>query len=212
MRISAYLVCFFLFFSSLILAQNLTMKDTVTYSMGLVLANDLNALGIDEVNTEVLLKAINDFKEGNPDFSITEAQNMVNEYKVKAAQEVGQKFLEENAKKEGVVTLPSGLQYTIMTSGEGGPKPTPTSKVKAHYHGTLIDGNVFDSSVNRGQPLDFPVNGVIKGWQEALQLMSVGDKWKLFIPYDLAYGARGAGGVIPPYATLIFEVELISFE
>jgi FKBP-type peptidyl-prolyl cis-trans isomerase FklB len=108
-----------------------------------------------------------------------------------------------------VITLPSGLQYEIMKTGEG-PKPTLEDKVTTHYHGTLIDGTVFDSSVDRGEPASFPVNGVIKGWTEALQLMPVGSKWKLFVPYDLAYGERGTGPQIGPYTTLIFEVELIS--
>ena len=121
----------------------------------------------------------------------------------------GRIFLEENGKKEGVTTLESGLQYTVITEGTG-PKPKLEDNVTTHYHGTLIDGTVFDSSVDRGEPASFPVGGVIKGWTEALQLMSVGSKWKLFVPYDLAYGERGAGPKIGPYSTLIFEVELLS--
>ena len=120
----------------------------------------------------------------------------------------GTKFLEENKKREGVVTTESGLQYEIMTKGEGA-KPKATDTVSVHYHGTLLDGTVFDSSVDRGQPAEFPVNQVIKGWVEALQLMPVGSKWKLFIPSDLAYGDRGAGGAIGPGAMLTFEVELL---
>ena len=120
----------------------------------------------------------------------------------------GKKFLEENGKRSSVVTLASGLQYEIVAEGNG-PKPGPADKVKTHYHGTLINGEVFDSSVERGEPFEFPVNGVIKGWTEALQLMPVGSKWKLYIPYDLAYGERGAGAQIGPFSTLIFEVELI---
>ena len=121
----------------------------------------------------------------------------------------GAEFLEENAKKDGVTVLESGLQYTVITAGDG-EKPTKNSTVRTHYHGTLIDGTVFDSSVNRGQPAEFPVSGVIAGWTEALQLMPVGSKWRLFVPYNLAYGERGAGGAIGPYATLIFEVELLA--
>lgn len=120
----------------------------------------------------------------------------------------GEAFLAENAKKPGVTVTASGLQYEVITQGTGA-IPTKTSKVKTHYHGTLIDGTVFDSSVNRGQPIDFPVNGVISGWTEALQLMPVGSKWLLYIPHKLAYGERGAGGSIKPYSALIFDVELI---
>lgn len=128
--------------------------------------------------------------------------------KHKALASAGEAFLAENAKKPGVTVTASGLQYEVITQGSG-PIPTATSKVKTHYHGTLIDGTVFDSSVNRGQPIDFPVNGVIAGWTEALQLMPVGSKWRLYIPHNLAYGERGAGGSIAPFSALIFDVELI---
>ena len=120
----------------------------------------------------------------------------------------GAAFLAQNGQREGVVTLPSGLQYEVLAEGDGA-TPGPTSTVTTHYHGTLIDGTVFDSSVQRGRPASFPVNGVIAGWTEALQLMQVGDKWRLFLPPELAYGDRGAGGAIGPGATLIFEVELL---
>ena len=133
-------------------------------------------------------------------------------YKLKKsakANEAGKTYLAENAKKEGVTTTESGLQYEVINSGKGA-KPAPSDQVTVHYHGTLLDGTVFDSSVDRGEPASFPVGGVIKGWTEALQLMSVGSKWKLYVPYDLAYGERGAGAQIGPYSTLIFEVELIS--
>jgi FKBP-type peptidyl-prolyl cis-trans isomerase FklB len=123
----------------------------------------------------------------------------------------GQAFLADNAKKEGVKVLASGLQYKILKSGTG-KSPAATDTVKTHYHGTLIDGTVFDSSVERGEPVSFPVNGVIPGWTEALQLMKEGDKWQLFVPANLAYGERGAGGRIGPNSTLIFEVELIDIE
>jgi FKBP-type peptidyl-prolyl cis-trans isomerase FklB len=123
--------------------------------------------------------------------------------------EEGANYLQENAKREGVTTLPSGLQYEVIKDGTGS-IPTLEDNVTTHYHGTLVDGTVFDSSVDRGEPASFPVGGVIKGWTEALQLMSVGSKWKLYVPYDLAYGERGAGAQIGPYSTLIFEVELIS--
>jgi len=126
-------------------------------------------------------------------------------------EEEGAAFREAYAKSPGVVTLPSGLLYEVMVAGDGA-KPTATDTVSTHYHGTLIDGTVFDSSVERGTPASFPVNGVISGWTEALQLMGVGSKWKLVIPPELAYGERGAGGAIPPQATLVFEVELISID
>lgn len=126
-----------------------------------------------------------------------------------AAKQVGEDFLAENAKKEGVVTLASGLQYEIITEGSGA-KPSRESTVRTHYHGTFIDGNVFDSSVERGQPAEFPVGGVIAGWTEALQLMAEGSKWRLFIPSDLAYGPQGSQGAIPPHSALIFEVELLN--
>ncbi|MDG2330834.1 MAG: FKBP-type peptidyl-prolyl cis-trans isomerase [Flavobacteriales bacterium] len=131
--------------------------------------------------------------------------------KEKSELQSGKDFFAENSKRKDVVTLASGLQYEIITEGNG-PKPGPTDKVKTHYHGTLLNGTVFDSSVERGTPLSFPVNRVIKGWTEALQLMRVGSKWKLYIPSHLAYGERGAGAKIKPNAALIFEVELIEIE
>jgi len=130
------------------------------------------------------------------------------EKKAGPAIEEGRKFLAENGKKPGVITTASGLQYEVLTAGTG-ETPKLTDKVTTHYKGTLINGKQFDSSYDRGEPATFPVSGVIKGWTEALQLMKVGDKWKLYIPYDLAYGERGAGRDIPPYSTLIFEIELL---
>jgi len=128
--------------------------------------------------------------------------------KLKENLEIGLKFLEENKKREGVVSLESGLQYEVITMGEG-PKPNASQTVTCHYHGTMIDGKVFDSSVQRGQPASFPLNRVISGWTEALQLMPVGSKWKLFLPPHLAYGEQQAGPMIGPNSTLIFEVELL---
>ncbi len=126
-------------------------------------------------------------------------------------QEASRKFLEENACREGVTVLPSGLQYEVLHRGNGGAHPGPTTQVTVHYEGRLSNGTVFDSSYKRGQPATFGVHQVIKGWTEAMQLMSVGDKWRLFIPADLGYGARGAGGAIPPHAALVFDVELLDF-
>ena len=139
---------------------------------------------------------------------INERMQAAQAEKAKAASAEGQQFLDDNAKRDGVTVTESGLQYEILVEGEGD-KPTAASTVKTHYHGTLIDGTVFDSSYDRGQPAEFPVGGVIKGWTEALQMMSVGSKWRLTIPYNLAYGEQGAGGAIGPYQTLVFDVELL---
>ena len=150
-----------------------------------------------------------------PEIMPDEANNILQDYfdklqqaKGKEAKAEGEKFLAENKKKEGVVALPSGLQYKILTAGNG-PKPKASDTVKCHYEGRLINGTVFDSSIRRNEPAEFPVSGVIAGWVEALQLMSEGAKWKLYIPSDLGYGARGAGEMIPPHSTLVFEVELL---
>ncbi|PIB35985.1 hypothetical protein BFP72_11560 [Reichenbachiella sp. 5M10] len=152
------------------------------------------AISPEEIN-QVLQKKISEIKAGAH----------------KGVKEAGEKFLKENAAKAGITTLASGLQYEVIESGDAsGAKPTAASQVTTHYTGQLIDGKVFDSSVQRGEPATFPVGGVIAGWTEALQLMVPGDKWKLYIPYDLAYGERGAGQDIPPFAALIFDIELIS--
>lgn len=142
------------------------------------------------------------------DMSLFDKLNQAKQDKLKANLEAGLNFLAENAKRPGVTSLPSGLQYEVITMGDG-PKPTATQTVTCHYHGTLIDGKVFDSSVQRRQPASFPLNRVISGWTEALQLMPVGSKWKLFLPPHLAYGEQQAGPMIGPNSTLIFEVELL---
>jgi FKBP-type peptidyl-prolyl cis-trans isomerase FklB len=196
-----------------------TELDSVSYSIGVNIANQLKAQGVEELNVDAFAAALNDVFDGEAKIDDQQAQSILQDYftKQKAKQDeatkaAGEAFLAENAKREGVTTLPSGLQYEVMVAGDG-PKPTATSRVKTHYHGTLVDGTVFDSSVERNQPATFGVNQVIKGWTEALQLMPVGSKWKLFIPYDLAYGANPRpGGPIKPYDALIFEVELISIE
>ncbi len=189
-----------------------------SYAIGISVAQNLKQQGIESVDSAALAKAFTDAFSGDVQLKPQEAQQVIQEHFSKASEsknkvniEQGKAFLAENGKKEGVVTLPSGLQYQILTEGNG-PKPKATDTVKTHYHGTLISGEVFDSSVQRGQPATFPVNGVIQGWVEALQLMPVGSKWKLFVPYQLAYGERGAGGSIGPCTTLIFDVELISIE
>ena len=190
--------------------------EKTSYAIGMNIGHNLLQSGAKNIDTEALARGISDVINGNKtDLEPQEAGRILNKYfaeleeaKSKEAIAEGKAFLEANATRPEVTTLKSGLQYEIMKAGEG-PKPKATDKVRCHYQGTLIDGTVFDSSVRRGQPADFPVNGVIAGWVEALQLMPVGSKWKLYIPYNLAYGPRGAGGAIPPYATLIFEIELI---
>lgn len=196
-----------------------TELDSLSYSLGISIANNLRSQGVDSINTAAMEAALKDvFNNTDTLIDINAANDIINKYfqgamerKAEAAKKEGADFLAENAKKEGVTTLPSGLQYKVEKMGDG-PKPTAADKVTTHYHGMLIDGAVFDSSVDRGQPASFPVGGVIKGWQEALQLMPVGSKWTLYVPYDLAYGDRGAGPKIGPYSTLIFEVELISID
>lgn len=194
--------------------------DKASYALGLNIAGSLKNEGISVINAEAFAKGLNDLlTDAELEIPITEAGQIVQTF-LSAAQAkkyeknitAAQEFLAENAKKDGVTVLPSGLQYEVMTEGSG-EKPAETATVTTHYHGTLIDGTIFDSSVDRGQPASFPVNGVIKGWIEALQLMAVGSKWKLFIPADLAYGANPQpGGPIEPHMALVFEVELISID
>jgi FKBP-type peptidyl-prolyl cis-trans isomerase FklB len=190
--------------------------DKLSYALGLVIGHNLKEMGVDNLNGADFAQAVADVLAGNATaMTNAEAQQIVATYmqekeaeKGKAAREAGEKFLAENAKKEGVVVLPSGLQYVVLTEGSGR-KPSATDNVKCHYEGRLTDGTVFDSSYRRGEPAVFPLNGVIAGWTEGVQLMGEGAKFRFFIPYNLAYGERGAGGSIPPYAALVFDVELI---
>ena len=190
--------------------------DKFSYAIGLGIGQNLSSMGAQGIAVDDFAQAIKDVLEGNPTaISHQEAREIVNKYfeeleaKMSAASiEQGKAFLEENKKRAGVVTLPSGLQYEVINEGTG-KKPMATDQVRCHYEGTLIDGTLFDSSIQRGEPAVFGVNQVIPGWVEALQLMSEGAKWKLYIPSDLAYGARGAGEMIPPHSTLVFEVELL---
>ena len=197
-----------------------TEIDSVSYGIGSTIGRNLMKDGLEAINVDLLAKGIKETFEGKDTsvLSAEAAQAVITAYiqaKQAKMQEAniakGKEFLDNNSKQSGVITLPSGLQYTIIKEGTG-PKPTAEDKVSTHYHGTLIDGKVFDSSVERGEPVSFPVNGVIPGWTEALQLMPVGSKWKLFVPSNLAYGERGAGGDIGPNETLIFEVELLAIE
>jgi FKBP-type peptidyl-prolyl cis-trans isomerase len=202
-----------------------TTMDSVSYIIGTDMAQSLANIK-DEINVDILVGGMEDQLNERPlkvskedgqtimrDFSMRMQKKMEEERKVSAASntEEGKKFLEENKKKEGVETTESGLQYIALKKGDG-PKPAATDKVKVHYKGTTIDGTEFDSSHKRGEPAVFNINGVIKGWTEALLLMNVGSKYKLFVPPELAYGERGAGAQIGPNAVLIFEVELLGIE
>ncbi|SDM38999.1 FKBP-type peptidyl-prolyl cis-trans isomerase [Siphonobacter aquaeclarae] len=205
--------------------------DSVSYAIGMDIAKNLKNPSLSNLNFDLVAKAVLDSKAGK--FALTDAEyqncltNFSQQMRAKQAEEqaktqaenakkyepnklAGEKFLAENKTKDSVVTLPSGLQYKVIKLGTGA-KPTLSDKVKTHYHGTLIDGTVFDSSVQRGEPISFPLNGVIQGWQEGLQQMPVGSKYRLFVPYQLAYGERATGS-IPPYSVLIFDVELLDIE
>ena len=190
--------------------------DKFSYGLGMGIGQNLLSMGVKDMNVEDFVKGLKDVLTGaKTEISHSEAQTVVNDHFRKLAEEAyeqnkasGEAFLAENAKKEGVTVLPSGLQYEVITAGNG-KKPSATDRVQCHYEGTLIDGTIFDSSIKRGEPAVFGVNQVIKGWVEALQLMQEGAKWRLYIPYDMAYGEHGAGEMIPPYSALIFDVELI---
>lgn len=197
--------------------------DKVSYALGLGIGQQLAQMGASDLNIDDFADAIKDVINGNElKVPHKDAQTIVQEYfhqqeerinairaeQGKAAKAEGEKFLAENGKKEGVVTLKSGLQYEVLREGNG-KKPKATDQVKCHYEGTLINGQVFDSSYKRNEPAVFPLNQVIPGWTEGLQLMQEGAKYRFYIPYILAYGESGAGGSIPPFATLIFDVELL---
>jgi len=199
--------------------SKITLSDDLekfSYSLGLSISANLIQSGVKTIHPDAFVAALKDVFTGEkPQISPEEANEILESFVAQSQQGEGNKnleeglaFLSENANKNGVIVLPSGLQYQVINEGEG-EIPTASDQVKCHYHGTLIDGTVFDSSVQRNQPAVFPVSGVIQGWVEALQLMSVGSKWKLFIPSELAYGTRGAGGTIGPNSTLVFEVELL---
>lgn len=198
--------------------------DKLSYSLGLNIGQQLKQMGLkDEFVASDFAAAVNDMIKGSrPQVSINEAQQILNDFFAglekrqqaeaakagKAAREAGEKFLKENAGKAGVTVTASGLQYTVLKEGTGR-RPTADNTVRCHYEGTLIDGTVFDSSYRRGEPAEFGLRQVIAGWTEGVQFMQEGAKYRFFIPYNLAYGERGAGSDIPPYAALIFDVELI---
>lgn len=197
--------------------------DKLSYALGLGIGRQLSQMGANDLNAADFAQAVKDMIDGKePQVPTAEAQQIVEDFfqkqeekqraeaaeKYKGAKSEGEKYLSENAKKEGVTTLPSGLQYQVLKEGNG-KSPKATDKVVCHYEGMLIDGTMFDSSIQRGEPATFPLNGVIAGWTEGLQLMKEGAKYRFFIPYQLGYGERGAGASIPPFAALVFDVELI---
>lgn len=190
--------------------------EKVSYALGMNIANSILASGVKDLNIDEFAKAVKAVLAGEEtSMSVADSQATLQEYFTKLQEEQstafkaeGEAFLAENAKKEGVVTLASGLQYKVIKSGNG-KSPKASDSVECHYEGRLIDGTKFDSSYDRGETATFGVTQVIAGWVEALQLMKEGDKWQLYIPYNLAYGERGAGAQIPPFATLVFDVELV---
>ncbi|MCS3431447.1 FKBP-type peptidyl-prolyl cis-trans isomerase [Klebsiella sp. BIGb0407] len=196
-----------------------SVEAQASYGIGLQIGQQLSESGLEGLLPEALLAGLTDALEGNTPVvpvdvvhralrEVHERADAVRQERQKELAVEGQKYLEANAQKEGVNSTESGLQFRVLTQGEG-TIPARTDHVRVHYTGKLVDGTVFDSSVQRGEPAEFPVNGVIAGWIEALTLMPVGSKWELTIPYNLAYGERGAGASIPPFSTLVFEVELL---
>ena len=190
--------------------------DKLSYALGIVIGHNLKGLNIETINSADFAEAVQAVISGQkPAMADAEAQQIVNQFvteqqeaQSRAARAEGETFLKENAGKDGVIVLPSGLQYCVLREGQGR-QPKASDSVKCHYEGTLTNGTVFDSSYRRGEPATFPLGGVIAGWTEGLQLMKEGAKFRFFIPYHLAYGERGAGQSIPPYAALIFDVELL---
>ena len=197
--------------------------DKVSYALGIGIGRQLSQMGAAALNIDDFAQAIKDVLAGNLKMNEAEAQELVQDFfakqeakqqaeaaeKDKSAKAEGERFLAENGKKAGIITTPSGLQYQVLREGNG-KSPKSTDTVECHYEGTLIDGTKFDSSYDRGQTATFPLNQVIAGWTEGLQLMQEGGKYRFFIPYNLGYGERGAGASIPPFAALVFDVELVA--
>ena len=210
------ILCLCIFLTSLNINAQM---DSISYSIGVIIAQNLQKQDITDVKSDDVAAGLADVLNGNDlKISVEEADRIFGEYVEgkKAAmfegnKSAGEEFLATNGKRAEVKTMPSGLQYEVITQGVG-ENAQLSNTVKVHYHGTLIDGTVFDSSVDRGEPIEFPLGNVIKGWQEGLSYMNVGSKYKLFIPYDLAYGAQGAGAAIGPFSALIFDVELIEIK
>ncbi|MDO6489824.1 MULTISPECIES: FKBP-type peptidyl-prolyl cis-trans isomerase [unclassified Cellulophaga] len=202
-------------------AKEVNLNDSIhkfSYAFGVEIGSSLKSVGVQSINYDVFAVALEETLNGEEKITKVDASDLIrkniSEHKEKEAKRLraeGENFLAKNAKREGIKTTESGLQYEILTPADG-TKPTADDKVEVHYEGKLIDGTIFDSSMQRGESIVFGVSQVIKGWTEALQLMSVGSKYRVYIPQELAYGERGAGGQIPPYAALIFDVELISIK
>lgn len=199
--------------------QYSSVEAQASYGYGRQIGDQVKQAAFDGLDIEAMLNGIRDAMTDQPmavDESLIAAAFQQISARMEAQQaeqhkeikEAGESFLKDNAARPEVNITESGLQYEVLASGDGA-TPGASDKVRVHYHGTLVDGTIFDSSVQRGEPIEFPVNGVIRGWTEALQNMKVGDKWKLYIPQELAYGAQGAGGAIPPFSALVFEVELL---
>jgi FKBP-type peptidyl-prolyl cis-trans isomerase FklB len=223
MRKIKYILLLFALISTVLNAQKSKLKlkndlDSVSYCMGTVIGNSLKMAGFTSVNDKLFIQAITEvLSEKETAFKSNQNDSIIRNYFTKLQSKkaavnllIGKKFLDDNKKKDSVISLPSGLQYKIITQGQG-ELPTVNDKVSVHYEGRLINGKIFDSSKQKGQPLEFAVNGVIKGWTEALQLMRKGSKWMLYVPPDLAYGDQNIPG-IEPNSVLIFEVELLSIE
>lgn len=219
MRTTAFIL-FAIFFSVSGKAQTLTnANDSLSYSLGVLIGKNLQLGGYDNINMDLFMAALKTSMKNEPTLlSSTACQAYIelgaskkNMKNYEANKLAGERFLTENKQKSGVIALPNGLQYEVLRTGDG-PKPKATDEVIVHYHGTLIDGTIFDSSVDRGESISFPLNGVIRGWTEILQLMPVGSKWRVYIPYQLAYGDKPAGPHIQPYSTLIFEIDLLGIK
>lgn len=194
-------------------------RDSLSYSLGILIGENLQQGGYDDIDLDLFMQALRASLTNQPTLLPVSAceqyiQQGANKMKMKqfeANRLAGEQFLEKNKERKEVITLDNGLQYEILKSGDG-PKPKLSDEVIVHYHGTLVDGTVFDSSVERGESISFPLKGVIKGWTEILQLMPVGSKWRVYIPYELAYGDRPAGPTIKPYSALIFEIDLLGIK
>lgn len=212
---------FFLSISAYALqAQSLkSSNDSLSYSLGVLIGQNLKQGGYNEIDLDLFISALKaTMKDETTSLTVTQCEQFMQAGQTKSKMKqhesnklAGEQFLATNKARKEVVTLPSGLQYEVIKMGDG-PKPKATDEVIVHYHGTLPDGTIFDSSVDRGESISFPLNGVIKGWTEALQLMPVGSKWKLYLPHNLAYGDRSAGPKIQPFSALVFEVELLGIK